>query len=176
MTAMGAPQPPSKLTKYKVLAVTFLILTITTYAFFLDILIPGLPNSSYREAVGFALFLIPSFLLAGGQLLIGGFIIFMTVPTVSRGKYKLRMWQSMALGSYLTFLFSLTYAAYPLHGPVYYAAFVGTSVYAILFEAVWAASSIFSAALAIRWMSGARWKHALFAAGLAMLIITVSAS
>jgi hypothetical protein len=173
---MGAPQPSSKLTKYKVLAVTFLILAITTYAFFLDILIPGLPNSSYRQMVGFALFLIPCLLLAGGQLMIGGFIIFMTVPTVSRGKYKLRMWQSMALGGYLTFLFSLTYVAYPLHGPVYYAAFVGTSYFAIVFEAVWAASSIVSAALVIKLLSGARWKHALFAAGLALLIIVVSAS
>jgi hypothetical protein len=173
---MGAPQPPDKLTRYKLLAVTFLILTFTTYAFFLDILIPGLPDSSYRLKVGFDLFLIPCLLLAGGQLMIGGFVIFMTVPTVSRYKYKLRMWQSMALGGYLTFLFSLTYVAYPLNGPVYYAAFVGTSAYAILFEVVWAASSIVSAALVIRLLSGSRWKHALFSAGLAMLIIVVSAS
>jgi len=109
---LGSLQPPDKLTRYKVLAVTFLILAFTTYAFFLDILIPGLPDSSYRLKVGFDLFLIPCLLLAGGQLMIGGFIIFMTVPTVSRGKNKLRMWQSMALGGYLTFLFSLTYAAY----------------------------------------------------------------
>ncbi len=173
---MGSLQPSDKLTRYKVLAVTFLILAFTTYAFFLDILIPGLPDSSYRLKVGFDLFLIPCLLLAGGQLMIGGFIIFMTVLTVSRGKYKLRMWQSMAMGGYLTFLFSLTYAAYPLHGPVYYAAFVSTSLYAISFEVVWAASSIVSAALAVRLLSGARWKHALFSAGLALLIIIVSAS
>jgi hypothetical protein len=173
---MGAPQPPESLTKYKLLTVTFLVLTITTYAFFLDILIPGLPDSSYRLNVGFGLFLIPSLFLAGGQLMIGGFMIFMTVPTVSRGKYKLRMWKSMALGGYLTFLFSLTYAAYPLHGPVYYAIFVGTSLYAILFEIGWAAAAIFSAAMAIKVLSGCRWKHALFAAGLSLLIIIVSAS
>jgi hypothetical protein len=172
---MGAPQPPDKLTKYKLLAVAFLILAFTTYAYFFDILIPGLPDSSYRLKVGFDLFLVPSLFLAGGQLMIGGFIIFMTVPTVSRGRHKLRMWRSMALGGYLTFLFSLTYAAYPLHGPVYYAAFVGTSASAILFEAVWAATSIVSAGLAIRRLSGARWIHSLFAAGLALLIIIIAA-
>jgi hypothetical protein len=173
---MGAPQLLDRLTKYKLLTVAFLVLAFATYAFFLDILIPGLPDSSYRLEVGFGLFLIPSLFLAGGQLMIGGFMIFMTVPTVSRGRYKLRMWKSMALGGYLTFLFSLTYAAYPLHGPVYYAVFVGTSVYAILFEVIWAASSVFSAALVIKLLSGAKWKHALFAAGLSLLIIIVSAS
>jgi hypothetical protein len=175
MAAMAALQPPERLTKYKIMAVGFFILAFGVYSFYLDILIPGLPDSSYREAVGFTAFLVPSFLLAGGQSLIGGFIICTTIPTVSRSRHRIRMWKSMALGSYLTFLFSLTYAAYPLHGPVYYAAFVGTSVFAILFEAAWAGTSIVSAGFAIRRVSGARWVHVLFAAGLSLLIIIVAA-
>jgi hypothetical protein len=172
---MATLQPPESLTRYKVMAVGLFVLAFVVYSFYLDILIPGLPNSSEREAVGFTAFLVPAFLLAGGQALIGGFIIFMTIPTVSRYKHKIRMWKAMALGSYLTFLFSLTYAAYPMHGPVYYAAFVGTSVAAILFEAVWAATSIISAGYAIRRLSGARWVQVLFAAGLSLLIIIIAA-
>jgi len=172
---MGSTQPPSSLTKYKLLAVIFFFLAFLVFSFYLDILIPGLPNNSERQHIGFILFLIPSFLLAGGQVAISGFFIFMTVPTVSKGRNKLRMWQSMALGGYLTLLFSLTYAAYPDRGPVYYAAFVGNAVTAVIFEAIWAASSIVSAGWAIKRLSGARWVHSLFAAGLALLIIIIAA-
>ncbi len=171
---MGSSQPPD-LTKYKLVAVLFFILSFVVFSFYLDILIPGLPGDSERAHIGFLLFLIPSFLLAGGQLTIGGFMIFMTVPAVSKGRNKLRMWKCMALGGYLTFLFSLEYVVYPYRGPVYYAAFVGNGLVPILFEAVWAAASIISSGWVIRRLSGARWVHALFAAGLALLIIIVAA-
>ncbi|HVP22998.1 MAG TPA: hypothetical protein VMS77_03700 [Conexivisphaerales archaeon] len=173
---MGSTQPPESLTAYKVASVAFVILSILVFSFRLDILIPGLPNSSEREHIGPLLMTVPSFLLAGGQLLIGGFTIFTTIPAVSKGAFKIRMWKSMAIGGYLTFLFSLTYVAYPYHGPVYYAAFVGYSLTAILFEVGWALFTILSAGWAIRRLSGCKWKHALFAAGLSLLIIVVSAS
>jgi hypothetical protein len=173
---MSGPKAPDRLTPYKIMAVLMFVLSFAVYAVFLDILIPGLPNSSARDAVDFILFLIPTFLLAGGQLTIGGFMIFSTLRTASRERYKVRMWQAMAVGGLLTFLFSLTYAAYPYYGPVYYAFFVGGRPEALLFEAVWMFLSITLAGWIIKRLSGAGWNHVLFAAGLSMLVIVVSAS
>ena len=173
---MGGSQPPKVPVRYKALAIALFILSFLTYAFYLDILVPGLPYDSYRLAIGDILFLIPSFLLAGGQLTIGGLMVDSTLPTVSRGAFRLRMWHAMVIGGWLTFLFSLTYTAYPMRGPVYYATFVGNKPEAILFEALWALSTIVSAGWGLRKLSGARWKHALFTAGVALMFIVVAAS
>ena len=59
-------------------AVSFVI-----YLSFYDILIPGLPEGSYRLAIG-SMFAIPALLLALGQVGIGGAIITFAVSSIRK--------------------------------------------------------------------------------------------
>ncbi len=173
---MTSPTPPQSLGIYKIITLIFFALTFITYAFFLDILIPGLPNDSYRYAVGFYLFMIPSLVLAAGQTMIGGFVTYMTVRTLSHDSQRIRMWQALAIAGFLTFLFSLTYAFFPYHGPLYYLAFVGGNELALPFEILWTLIQILSVGYFIKRMSNVKWKHGLFTAAFILLLIVVCAS
>ncbi len=173
---MSTAPPNQPLTKYKLLTFVFLALAFITYALRLDILIPGLPNDSYRDTVGPVFMLIPSFILASGQIMIGGFITYMTVRTLTHDSTRMRMWQALAIGGLLTFLFSLTYAFFPYHGPIYYIAFVGGNILALPFEILWALIEIIGVAFLIRRYCTVTWRQGIFTSSFILLILTLAAS
>lgn len=170
-----APSNPP-LTKYKLLTFIFLALTFITYGVWLDILIPGLLKDSYRDTVGPLFMLIPSFILAAGQIMIAGFITYMTVRTLTHDSTRIRMWQALAIGGLLTFLFSLTYFFFPYHGPLYYIAFVGGNIFALPFEIFWALIEIIGVAFLIRRYCTVTWKQGIFTSSFVLLILTLAAS
>lgn len=173
---MGTTPPLASLTKYKLLTLVFLSLAFLTYGIWLDILIPGLPGGSYRQTVGPILILLPSFVLAAGQIMIGGFITYMTVRTLTHDSTRIRIWQALAIAGLLTFLFSLTYAFFPNHGPLYYLAFVGGNVYALPVEVLWSFAEIVSVAYLIRRHCTVTWRQGLFTSSFVLLLLTLAAS
>lgn len=150
------------------------------YGFWLDILIPGLPNAngSYRETVGPLFILIPSFFLAVAQIMIGGFVTYMTVRTLTHDSARIRQWQALAIAGLLTFLFSLTYAFFPNHGPIYYLAWVTgpKSALALPFEIAWTLLEIMGVAYLIRRYCTVTWRQGLFTSSFILLLITLAAS
>ncbi len=173
---MSTALPNEPLTKYKLLTLVFLALSFITYGLFLDILIPGLLNDSYRDEVGPLFMLVPSFILASGQIMIAGLITYMTVRTLTHDSTRIRMWQALAIGGLLTFLFSLTYAFFPFHGPIYYIAFVGGNILALPFEIIWALIEIIGAAFLIRHYCTVTWRQGIFTSSFILLILTLAAS
>ncbi len=173
---MCTAPPNSSLTKYKLLTFAFLTLAFITYALRLDILIPGLLNDSYRDTVGPLFMLIPSFILASGQIMIAGFITYMTVRTLTHDSTRMRMWQALAIGGLLTFLFSLTYAFFPYHGPLYYVAFIGGNILALPFEVIWGLIEIIGVAFLIRRLCSVTWRQGIFTSSFTLLILTLAAS
>ncbi len=174
---MTTAPPNPLLTKYKLLTFFFLALAFVTYGLYLDILIPGLTNNSYRDTVGPILILIPSFLLAAGQIMIAGFVTYMTVRTLTHDSTRIRIWQALAIGALLTFLFSLTYAFYPGHGPIYYLAWVSgpQSASALPVEILWTLFEIFIVAYLIRRYCTATWRQGLFTSSFILLLLVLAA-
>jgi len=125
----------------------FLILAIAIYFSFFDILIPGLPDGSYRLAIG-DLFLVPAIILAVGQSFILGFALHASTALFNAKKDFLK---AIFISSLLTFLFSLTYVIFPFFGPFYYIVFaVGGPWYALPVEILWSAVTVSIGALLIR--------------------------
>lgn len=174
---MGATPPPQSLTMYKLLTFVFLALTVITYGLWLDILIPGLKNDSYRAQVGPILMFIPSFLLGSGQIMIGGFVAYMTVRTLTRDATRIRMWVALAIAALLTFLFSLTYAFFPGHGPIYYLAWVSgpDTALALPVEILWTLFEIVSVAYLIRRYCTVTWRQGLFTSSFILLLLVLAA-
>lgn len=158
-----------------VIGVACAVVAYVLYLSYYDILIPGLPEGSYRLAttLGFA---VASFLLVGGQILIGGFLInVMAAFGRARNEDCLK---GDSIASVMTVLFALTYAIFPHFGPFYYIVFSATqgAWYVMLFEVLWSAFIVLIGAALIRWQYNIRLWHALVFATVAYIFITVAAS
>lgn len=153
--------------------VIFTALAFAVYLLYFDILIPGLPDGSYRLAVG-QWFAVPSLMLALGQALIFGFFLHMTVSAFTRRSDFLK---AVFVSSFLTFLFSLTYIIFPSYGPFYFIVFaVGGPWHALPVEILWSAVIVTAGAFLIRGFYGLPLKVSLFASALVVAGITVAAS
>ncbi len=118
----------------------FLAAAIVVYYNFFDILIPNVPDDSYRAAVG-PFFIIPVLILAVGQTLIGGFFLHMLAEAVNPKKADFL--RALLVASFMTFMFSLTYVVFPFYGPFYYIVFVyGGPWYALPVEVAFTAAAI----------------------------------
>ena len=99
------------------------------YLLFYDILIPGLPNGSYRLAVG-QFFAIPSLLLLLGQVLIGGMIILFASSSIKKEKLNADNFaKPLFIASFLTLIFAVMYVIYPFFGPFYYIVFSSGGIF-----------------------------------------------
>jgi hypothetical protein len=165
------------LTKYKLLTFLFFALAIIVYEEKLDILIPNLPGGSYRAAVGPVIFLIPAIILAGFQIMSGGFVLYMTVRTLSHDNNRIRMWQALSLASIQTFLFSLTYAIFGSKGPLYYLVFVGGGPSWVLpVEILWTTFQIISFGYLLKRLTKLKWRWSLFTSAFILILILDPAS
>ena len=174
---MGVSLSAQSLKKYKLVTILFFGLAIIVYEQFLDILIPSLPNGSYRDAVGALFFLIPSIILAGFQILSGGFVMYMTVRTLSHDNNRIRMWQALCLASIQTFLFSLTYAIFGRKGPLYYLVFVGGAPPWVLpVEIIWTTFQIISLGYLLERLTKIKWRWSLFTSAFILILILDPAS
>lgn len=154
-------------------SVILFLLTFVIYVNFFDILIPGLPNGSYRQAVG-PLFAIPSFLLAGGQVLIGGLIIYFISSKFSP---KAKLQKSLFISAAVTLFFSFTYVIFPFFGPFYYIVFaVGGPPHALLVEVVWSVIMLTAGTLLTEKLNKVERKYAFLVAAITIMFITVAAS
>ncbi|KHO47381.1 MAG: hypothetical protein QT00_C0002G0031 [archaeon GW2011_AR5] len=154
-------------------AVSFVI-----YLSFYDILIPGLPEGSYRLAIG-SMFAIPALLLALGQVGIGGAIITFAVSSIRKERLsKENYLKSLFVASLITLLFAFTYVIYPFYGPFYYIVFSagGLSPVIIAGEIAWTAIMVVAGTLLISRMNKLRTSHALLVTVIAIIFITVAAS
>ncbi len=174
---MNSAPSSLSLTPYKLLTFVFLGFTTAVYWWRLDILIPGLYLSSYRATVGDAWMFVPSFILAAGDILMGGYITFASVRSFTKEFTRIRFWQALAIAGFPAFLFSLTYAIFPGHGPIYYLAWVQgpTTAWALPFEILWTLFEILSFAYLLRRLTSVKWKHSLFISSLIVLIYVLAA-
>lgn len=158
---------------YLACAVIFSLIAFAVYLQFFDILIPGLPNGSYRLAVG-QFFAIPAFMLAGGQVLIGGAIIFFAASTFGKAR---EFEKSLFISSVLVLMFSLTYVLFPMYGPFYYIVFaVGGPPYALALEFLWSISMLAVGTSLVKKLHGTNWRYALVATFITGVFIIVAAS
>ncbi len=168
-----------KLFKYKpnffyfISSLLMFSLTLIIYFKYYDILIPGLPNGSYRIAIG-TLFLLPSFLLAGGQIAFGGFFLHM-MTTAIKGEGDLL--KAIFITSCITLFFSITYVIFPLFGPFYYIVFVtGGPWYALYIELLWTGIIFIFGSFMIRKLYNIEYKISLLFTICIYVFITVAAS
>jgi hypothetical protein len=162
------------LDKYLAATVVLWLVSLFVYANYYDILIPGITNGSYREAVG-QLFIVPSLILSVFQVLLGAFIIFASVTTMEGKQHETK---SLFTASFMVFLFSLTYVIFPMFGPFYYIVFA-TSIAPpnVLFvELAWTAAFLTVSTLLIHRLQKVKWHFAFFIAGLVGIFIVVAAS
>ena len=136
--------------KYLFASLAMWLAAFIIYVNYYDILIPGIQDGSYRAVVGL-LFIIPSFILSMGQVLIGAFMVF---------------------------LFSLTYVLFPFYGPFYFIAFA-TNVAppgVLLVEVVWTAALLGISTMLLHRLQKVSLGYALFTAGVTGIFIVVAAS
>lgn len=160
--------------KKGLLTLAFFVLAFVLYAFYYDILIPGLPDGSYRLATNNGLIIV-AFLLAGGQTAIGGF--FLNVCAGASGA-KLDYQNGLLISAFMTFMFSMTYFFFPNFGPFYYIAFATSNApwYVFPFEVIWTAIVICTSALITKREYNIGIAHALLFCAIAYTFITVGAS
>jgi hypothetical protein len=155
------------------LALLFFMLSITVYALYFDILLPGFADGSYRKAVG-NLFIIPSILLAFGQIFVGGFFLHMISMALTRRSDFLK---ALVSAGAMTFMFSLTYVMFPFYGPFYYIIFVLTGPsYALPVEIAYTTAMVLISSYIIRKFYGMDSKISIFVAMAILVGITVAAS
>ena len=144
------------------------------YMNYYDILIPGIPNGSYRLAVG-NLFAIPVFILSVGQVLIGAFMIFACAYLF---KGKERATRSFFISSVMVALFSFTYVIFPMFGPFYYIVFAtgGTPSNVLEVEIAWTIITLAVSTVLIAKMKKIKMYDALFTALVTGIFIVVAAS
>jgi hypothetical protein len=118
------------------------------YLFYYDTLIPGLIEGSYR-LTNFTGFAISCFLLADGQIIIGGFLL--NVMATAVDKKKGDYLRGLFIVSLMTFLFSFTYVIFPQYGPFFYIVYsVGMAPwYSIPFEILWTSFVVIFGAIMI---------------------------
>ncbi len=160
--------------KYVLTTFALWLASFIIYLNYYDILIPGLPNGSYRLAIG-ELFAIPVFLLSVGQVVIGAVMIFASVNLFRK---KPNMAKSLFISSFMVFLFSLTYIIFPMFGPFYYIVFVTADApsYVLGIEMAWTAVTLVISTISIAKLNGLKTCDALFTAIMATIFIIVAAS
>ena len=163
-----------KLDKYFAAVFVLWLASFLVYLNFFDILIPGLPNGSYRAVVG-AWFAVPSFILSVGQILISGFIISAAVHLFGG---KVRPSRSLFTASLMVFLFSLTYVIFPFFGPFYYIIFYagGVPPYVLAIEVAWSAALLAVSTLLISKLHKMELRLALLTTIITGIFIVVAAS
>lgn len=163
-----------KNSKLYFIVLLFFLAAVTVYALYFDILIPGLPGGSYRKAVG-SLFIIPSALLAFGQIFISGFFLHMISAALTK---KSDFLKAMAITSAMTLMFSLTYVWLPFYGPFYYiVGFVMNDPgYVLPIEIAYTAFMVVVSSYLIRSVYRMEPKTSVFVAMTILLGITVAAS
>lgn len=155
------------------LVLLFFVLSIAVYALYFDILLPGFADSSYRKAVG-TWFIIPSILLAFGQIFVGGFFLHAIAIAIAKKNDFLK---ALVISGGMTFMFSLTYVMFPFYGPFYYIVFVLTGPsYALPVEIAYTTSMILVSSYIIRKFYGMDSKISIFVAMAILVGITVAAS
>jgi len=160
--------------KYSVSAFVLWLASFVIYLNYYDILIPGIPDGSYRLAVG-TLFVIPAFILSVGQLLIGAFIIFAAAYLFKGREHVTR---SFFVSAVVVFLFSLTYVIFPMFGPFYYIVFA-TGIappHVLEVEIAWTLTILAVSTLLIAKMNKIKMHDALFTAAVTIIFIVVAAS
>ena len=160
----------------RILACTIVIFlaAIFVYSIFFDILIPNMEaGDSYRDQVG-ALFIVPIFILALGQLLVGGIVFHLFAKAAKSADFLRALLQS----SVLTLWFSLTYALFPKYGPFYYIVFVYGEApwYALPIELAWTISAILIGTYLSRKLFGLPCRVGFFASVVVYTIMTLGAS
>ncbi len=158
---------------YILVVSAFFLAALAVYALYFDILLPGYMNGSYRAAVG-DWFLIPSAILASGQIFFAGFFLHMIAVALKKGNDFLK---ATAITSAMTFAFSLTYVMFPFFGPFYYIIFVVTGPsYALPVEIAYSVITVSFFAWLLRKTYGMDWKTSLFVTMALLAGITVAAS
>lgn len=149
------------------------VMSITVYAMYFDILLPGYADGSYRKAVG-DLFIIPSVLLALGQIFIAGFFLHAIAIAIAKKNDFLR---ALVITAVMTVMFSLTYVMFPFYGPFYYIVFAVTGPsYALPVEIAYTTTMVLISSYLIRKFYGMELKTSVFVAAVVLLGITVAAS
>lgn len=157
---------------YALVLSLFIIATIV-YSMYFDILLPNYSDGSYRKAVG-DWFVVPSVLLAFGQIFIAGFFLHVCAMAITG---KSDFLKSMAITGMMTFLFSLTYVMFPFYGPFYYIVFAVTGPWYVLpLEIAYTTAMILISSYVIRKTYGMDIKSSIFVAMVLLLGITVAAS
>ena len=155
------------------LVLVLFLLSAAVYTAYFDILLPGFSDGSYRKAVG-EMFIIPSVLLAAGQIFFGGFLLHMCTSAIAKKGDFLR---SLSIAAIMAFMFSLTYVMFPFYGPFYYIVFVLTGPwYALPLEIAYTAATVLASAYLIRRFYDIEWKISIFVAAVILGGMTVAAS
>ena len=156
------------------LGLLFGIAAFVVYLFYYDTLIPGLIGGSYR-LTNPAGFIISCFLLAGGQVIIGGFLL--NVMAGAAGK-KMDILKGDFIASITALLFAFTYVFFPRYGPFYYVVYTAGQGpwYAIPFELFWSAVIILCTAVLMKKQYQLPAKHAVLFSGIVYIFMTVGAS
>ena|SRR3989344_656457 len=160
--------------KYLFASLAMWLAAFIIYVNYYDILIPGIQDGSYRAVVGL-LFIIPSFILSMGQVLIGAFMVFACVYLFHGKEHETK---SLFTGAFMVFLFSLTYVLFPFYGPFYFIAFA-TNVAppgVLLVEVVWTAALLGISTMLLHRLQKVSLGYALFTAGVTGIFIVVAAS
>lgn len=155
------------------LVLLFFVLSVAVYALYFDILLPNFAGGSYKKAVG-NLFIIPSVLLAFGQIFIAGFFLHMISAALTK---KSDFLKSMVITAVMTAMFSLTYVMFPFYGPFYYIVFAVTGPwFALPVEIIYSTAMVLIASYLIRRIYTIEWKTSIFVATVILIGITVAAS
>ena len=158
---------------YVAFSIILFLITFVIYTYYYDILIPGLPNGSYRHAIG-QYFAIPAFLLAGGQVMLAGVIIFVAANTYKNNQ---DFEKSLLISSVLVLMFAMTYVMFPMYGPFYYIVFaVGGPPYVLVVELVWSIAMLVVATNMINKLHKIGKLNALITAFVTLVFIMVAAS
>lgn len=156
-------------------AIVFAVAAFAIYMLFYDTLIPGLPQGSYRLANPSG-FVLSTFWLVTGQIIIAGFILHLMAAAVDRKRED--MLRALCIVSVMTFLFSVTYFIFPNYGPFFYVVYsVGMAPwYAIPFEIFWTAFVVVLGAVLIHKEYKMNMNYATLFSLIIYLGITVAAS
>ncbi|MBI2675487.1 MAG: hypothetical protein HYX24_03445 [Candidatus Aenigmarchaeota archaeon] len=162
--------------KYLVPSMALGAASFFVYVAFFDILMPGLPEGSYRLAVG-QLFAIPSFILAFGQIAISAIFLY-HIAAANGAKVAGTFSRSVFVASVLTFLFSLTYVIFPHFGPFYYIVFAAEKAPAnvLPIEIAWTLAALLIGSLAYERIYKLGFRESLFYIALVYVFISVAAS
>ena len=160
--------------RYLLAAIFLALISFVVYVNYYDILIPGIPNGSYKLAVG-NLFAIPSFILLAGQVFVGAFIIYACVYLFHGKEHATK---SLLISSTMAFMFSLTYVIFPMFGPFYYIVFAtGTAPpHVIEIELVWTILTLSISTFLVSRLGKVELRKAFFTALVVGIFIVVAAS